>query len=670
MGRGTSHTLCGLLIYSGGVCIIEKFNSDDISVDSITVDNAIRPACNLNKNAILLVSNPANDTASTEKGVLSNISSCGVGSWKLTLLDSSRNGFSANVEGEASVIAGDRIRVSYSGAQTGKDEYVIALLCDADGDAICWGTLAQNSESGTEWLSVPRDVSPGTYTLKVFSEHRSGNYKSDYTSEPQEITLNVTPPREYTPQATFTATGSNSGILHNVGPGMQYCVDGGHYWYNITSDNMEISGINADALFVVDVKKLGDGITTVDSAAQRIVVSQAEAPSPVGVDCTNHEQNDGQITNIDATMEYRNSDNAEWADIGGTALMGLSPGTYEVHVKASGLILASPSVAVTIGEHTCVGQGDWSYDVNDHWKLCTCGAKVDESAHSGGETTCMSPATCAVCGQLYGEKDPSNHAGEIEWAQTPYNHSGTYGCCGVTVEDEPHEWIEGTCSVCGYACQHEGGKAPCTEHAMCDICGIQYGELDPNNHKASSEWTQEDDRHYHVCEYGCGTHLDEAMCSGGEATCTSPATCEVCGQPYGEIDALHHTNFVKIEGKPATHFAEGNIEYWYCDGCKKYYSDETCVYEISYELTILPMIEHAPDGTGWHFDANNHWQTCECGAKLDMAAHNFSWVIDSEATTTEPGSKHEECTMCGYEKASVEIPATGAGDGGRLRRRW
>lgn len=311
-----------------------------------------------------------------------------------------------------------------------------------------------------------------------------------------------------------------------------------------------------------------------------------------------------------------------------------------------------------------MGQGDWSYDVNDHCKLCTCGAKVDESAHSGGEATCMSPATCAVCGQLYGEKDPSNHAGEIEWAQTPYNHSGTYGCCGVTVEDEPHEWIDGTCSVCGYACQHEGGKATCTEHAMCDICGIQYGELDPNNHKASSEWTQEDDRHYHVCEYGCGTHLDEAMCSDGEATCTSPATCEVCGQPYGEIDALLHTNFVKIEGKPATHFAEGNIEYWYCDGCKKYHSDETCVYEISYELTILPMIEHAPDGTGWHFDANSHWQTCECGAKLDMAAHNFSWVIDSEATTTEPGSKHEECTMCGYEKASVEIPATGAGDGG------
>lgn len=64
----------------------------------------------------------------------------------------------------------------------------------------------------------------------------------------------------------------------------------------------------------------------------------------------------------------------------------------------------------------------------------------------------MSPATCAVCGQLYGEKDPSNHAGEIEWAQTPYNHSGTYGCCGVTVEDEPHEWIDSTCSVCGYAC--------------------------------------------------------------------------------------------------------------------------------------------------------------------------------------------------------------------------
>ena len=61
----------------------------------------------------------------------------------------------------------------------------------------------------------------------------------------------------------------------------------------------------------------------------------------------------------------------------------------------------------------------------------------------------------------------------------------------------------------------------------------------------------------------------------------------------------------------------------------------------------------------WQYDGNNHWKLCVCGEKLDNAAHSFKWVIDKEATATQAGSKHEECTVCGYAKASVEIPATG-----------
>ena len=62
----------------------------------------------------------------------------------------------------------------------------------------------------------------------------------------------------------------------------------------------------------------------------------------------------------------------------------------------------------------------------------------------------------------------------------------------------------------------------------------------------------------------------------------------------------------------------------------------------------------------WHSDETNHWNTCGCGEKLNEAAHMFAWVTDKEATATEAGSKHEECTVCGYEKAAVEIPAAGA----------
>ena len=65
-------------------------------------------------------------------------------------------------------------------------------------------------------------------------------------------------------------------------------------------------------------------------------------------------------------------------------------------------------------------------------------------------------------------------------------------------------------------------------------------------------------------------------------------------------------------------------------------------------------------GADWKSDADNHWHECPCGDKKDTAAHSFKWVIDKEATATTRGSKHEECTVCGYKKAAVEIPATGS----------
>lgn len=65
-------------------------------------------------------------------------------------------------------------------------------------------------------------------------------------------------------------------------------------------------------------------------------------------------------------------------------------------------------------------------------------------------------------------------------------------------------------------------------------------------------------------------------------------------------------------------------------------------------------------GTAWKSDADNHWHECPCGDRKDTAAHTFKWVIDKEATATTRGSKHEECTVCGYKKAAVEIPATGS----------
>ena len=81
------------------------------------------------------------------------------------------------------------------------------------------------------------------------------------------------------------------------------------------------------------------------------------------------------------------------------------------------------------------------------------------------------------------------------------------------------------------------------------------------------------------------------------------------------------------------------------------------------DLTMTPAADgHTHKyGTEWKYDETNHWHECEDGEKADITAHNFKQIIDKEATATEKGSKHEECTVCGYKKTAVDIPAIGFG---------
>lgn len=77
----------------------------------------------------------------------------------------------------------------------------------------------------------------------------------------------------------------------------------------------------------------------------------------------------------------------------------------------------------------------------------------------------------------------------------------------------------------------------------------------------------------------------------------------------------------------------------------------TKTFEISF------TVEDHKHKEEWKFNETSHWHECKsCGSKSEEGKHTFKWVIDKEATETEKGLKHEECTACGYKKASVEIP--------------
>ena len=82
--------------------------------------------------------------------------------------------------------------------------------------------------------------------------------------------------------------------------------------------------------------------------------------------------------------------------------------------------------------------------------------------------------------------------------------------------------------------------------------------------------------------------------SGGTATCKDKAICEVCGESYGELDPNNHANLKHIDAKAATKTSEGNIEYWYCDGCNKYYKDAKATQEIKQADTVTAKLPQSP----------------------------------------------------------------------------
>ena len=81
--------------------------------------------------------------------------------------------------------------------------------------------------------------------------------------------------------------------------------------------------------------------------------------------------------------------------------------------------------------------------------------------------------------------------------------------------------------------------------------------------------------------------------TGGKATCDERAVCEVCGKAFGDLDGNHHANLKHIDAKAATKTAGGNIEYWYCEDCGKYFADAAATKEIKQADTVTAKLSGA-----------------------------------------------------------------------------
>ena len=109
------------------------------------------------------------------------------------------------------------------------------------------------------------------------------------------------------------------------------------------------------------------------------------------------------------------------------------------------------------------------------------------------------------------------------------------------------------------------------------------------------EWTSNGDgTHSRKCTVDGCKGVETMACSGGKATCAEKAVCEYCGKAYGKTDLNNHTDLKHIDAKAATEDADGNIEYWYCGGCDKYYSDKDGINEIKKADTVTAKLPGNP----------------------------------------------------------------------------
>ena len=253
--------------------------------------------------------------------------------------------------------------------------------------------------------------------------------------------------------------------------------------------------------------------------------------------------------------------------------------------------------------------GAWTQnsDQKTHTRICKRDTSHTETENChGGTATCTAKAVCTVCGGEYGEM--AAHSFTAEKAEAQYLKSAatctekaiyykSCAVCGLSSEGTADE----ATFFSGNALDHDWGTwtQNSDEETHTRICKRDTSHTETENcidankdHKCDicdyiiSECA--DDNKDHKCDY-CGKKLTEH--TGGKATCKDKAKCEVCGAEYGELDAKNHTDLKHFPATAATKTTEGNIEYWYCEGCGKYYSDKDGTKEIKKADTVTAKLK-------------------------------------------------------------------------------
>ena len=473
----------------------------------------------------------------------------------------------------------DALRIAYSDATVGPNMYIsCAVRNEWTGELYYYGKLADCSKSGsgTAEIRIWRTGNmPENVVVEIFSEQANGDLYTDFCSEPI-IMKAVVKNRN-----TWTMTDFSGETHTHQWDQDNWTADDEYHWHDCKAANCPLRESN----YRKD-----------------------------GYDWHRYDQKE-------VKWEYKYD--GPKCD---------SPALYFYSCKCG----KAGTEMFTVGEARHFWSACLQIEGDRHRRKCWNCDLVDISPCYGGYATCRYRAECEGCLELYGTVDPNNHTGSWSWVKTAETHGKYYNCCGVTVEVEKHVWENGACSACGYPCDHTGGTATCTKKAVCVSCGVEYGDLNAENHDPAAEWTQENGKHYHVCKNGCGTHVDEAACSGGGADCQHKAVCRICQKEYGEL-GMH--NFSENLGWAATCTEDGQKAHRICADCRVLVLMDG--EKATQEELIIPATGHDWGEAEWIWNEDGTAAAVRFTCKND-GTHIEEPAVDMTHRTTPAG-----CTRAG-----------------------
>ena len=207
---------------------------------------------------------------------------------------------------------------------------------------------------------------------------------------------------------------------------------------------------------------------------------------------------------------------------------------------------------------------------------------------------------CDYCGKVFSNHEDADkdhvcdHCGKVISNHEDADDDHVCDFCGKTISNHEDANKDHVCDYCEKVISnHEDADK---DH-ICDLCGKTISNhADTNNNHVCDYCgktisNHEDADKDHVCDL-CGKVITNH--AGGKETCRDKAVCEVCGKAYGELDPKNHTDLKHFPAKAATEDAEGNVEYWHCDDCNKYYSDKDGTKELKKADTVTSKLPKSP----------------------------------------------------------------------------